>query len=168
MSEPQSHSRTIQDLKPGESITAFFILRKRELKTKKDGSPYLSIELGDRTGRIGATIWENAEGHYQSLDVGSILKVQARVMTYRDALQLNIERFRKAETSDGIRPRDFVKRGPVDVDQHAVILAAPLLHHLLQKLCIELPGVSRDAHHVVAAGHEMQMSLRSGPNQIAR
>lgn len=119
MSESRSPSKTIREFKPGDSITAFFVLRKRELKTKKDGAPYLSVELGDHTGRIAATIWDDAEAHYKDLHVGVILKVKGRVVTYRDSHQLNVERFRKAEPSDGIGHRDFVRRGPVDIAQQA-------------------------------------------------
>ena len=52
---------TIINLKPGESFTGYLIIRKAELKSKKDGSPYLVLGLGDSTGRISATLWDDAQ-----------------------------------------------------------------------------------------------------------
>ena len=67
-------SRSIKQLKPGEKITEFFIIRKKEIRTKKtDNEPYLALELGLPTGRISATIWQEVEVQNEIYDIGDIV-----------------------------------------------------------------------------------------------
>jgi len=109
-------TKTIRELEPGEQITSFFVIRKMELKTKRDGSPYLLLGLGDSTGRISATLWENAKSGYDSFKVGDIVKVKGNVLTYNDTLQISVERIRKAEPSDRIDVKEFVQKGKIDIE----------------------------------------------------
>ena len=109
-------SKTIRELKPGEPVTSFFVIRKMELKTKRDGTPYLLLGLGDSTGRISATQWNNAKSVYESFKVGDIVKVKGNVSTYKDTLQLSVERIRKAEPSDKIDVKAFVQKGKIDIE----------------------------------------------------
>ena len=115
MNEARSQ-KTINDFKPGEAVTAFFVIRKIEMKTKKNGDPFISIEFGDSTGRISGNIWDDAPSIYELTRVGDIVKVKGSVITYHDSLQLSIERLRKAEPSDNVKPMDFVKKGDIDVE----------------------------------------------------
>lgn len=141
MTESTNDSKTIRDLAPGDKITGFFIVRKKELQTKKDGAPYLRIGLGDNTGRISATIWDNAKAVYETFNVGDIVKVKGSVVTFRDSIQLSVARIRKAEPSDGVGKEAFLKRGEIDVDaqfqqlvQKAESIKNPYLHRLLQRI----------------------------------
>ena len=116
MSEPQKTQKSIKDLKPGEIITGFFVVRKSELKTRKDGEPYLHLELGDRTGRITANIWDNAKQVYEQIHVGTIVKLKGTVRTYQDILQLSIERIRNTKPDDNVHPKQFLPKGEIDTD----------------------------------------------------
>ncbi|MBD3291006.1 hypothetical protein GF337_19520, partial [candidate division KSB1 bacterium] len=54
--------KLIKDLKPGDSVLAYFVIRKKEMKQKKSsGELYLSFEFGDRSGRVRGTVWEQIE-----------------------------------------------------------------------------------------------------------
>ncbi len=106
----------IQDLVPGVKITAFFILRKKELKTKKNGVPYLLLELGDRSGRISATLWDDAQSVYETIDTGDAVKVMGSVIVYKDSNQIAVEKIRKADPSDRINIKDFVPQRELDIE----------------------------------------------------
>lgn len=106
----------VRNLAPGEKATGFFIIRKKEWKTKKDGTPYLLLELGDVSGRISATLWENVQQAGEEFRPGDTVKVLGTVMEFNDARQISIERIRKTEGKDGILPKDFLRTGAIDPD----------------------------------------------------
>ncbi len=100
----------IQDIKPGQTIVEFFILRKKEMRKKKNGNVFLSVELGDATGRIFGSYWKNAERAYEALKEGKPLKVQATVIAWKGKIHLSIQKIRPAEVKDNINPADFIPK----------------------------------------------------------
>ena len=74
-------SRSIKQLKPGEKITEFFIIRKKEIRTKKtEHEPYLALELGLPTGRISATIWQEVEEQNEIYDMVILLNEYCKLL----------------------------------------------------------------------------------------
>jgi len=141
MTEQRQPSKKIRELKPGESVTIFFVVRKKELKTKKDKSPYLLLELGDSSGRIPATLWEDVKKTYDAIQVGDIVKVKGTVMTYKDSRQISVEKIRKAQTSDEVDKKEFIQKGKLDIDALTQDLTEtiesvknPFLQHLLKRV----------------------------------
>ncbi|MBN2028752.1 HD domain-containing protein [bacterium] len=116
MNEVNHSHKLIEELVPGEKVATFFILRKKELKTKKDGTPYLLLELGDRSGRVSATLWNNAQSIYEAIDTGDAVKVMGSVIVYKDANQIAVEKIRKADSSDHIDINDFVPQRELDTE----------------------------------------------------
>jgi 3'-5' exoribonuclease len=126
MKKTDEESKTIREMVSGDRVTGFFVVRKKELKTKKDGSPYLLLALGDSTGRIPATLWNNVTPVHESVQMGDIVKVRGAVGTYNNALQFSVERIRKAELSDNIDKKAFIPRGDVNTES--------LIQHLTETL----------------------------------
>lgn len=117
MTDTNQSLKMIRDFKAGDTITGFFAVRKCELKTKKDGTPYLLLGLGDATGRISATLWDNAKTIYETIKSGQIVKVKGSVLTYKDALQLTIDKIREAEPADEVDNRMFLPKGEINIDE---------------------------------------------------
>ena len=116
MSKSQLSSKRIREFKPGDRITGFFIVRKKELKTKKDQSPYILLELGDRSGRISCTLWDNVKSFYDAINVGDMVKVKGTVIVYNDSQQISVEKIRKAKPEDKVTEKDFLRRGNVEIE----------------------------------------------------
>lgn len=106
----------IQSLKPGEQITTYYIIRKIDMKTRKDGVPYLHMEFGDATGRITAMVWNDAQEIFGQIKVGQIAKIMGHVNEYRNTRQINIEKIRVAESEDDIQIEDFLPQGDFDIN----------------------------------------------------
>ena len=150
MIKTDEESKTIREMVSGDRVTGFFIIRKKQLKTKKDGSPYLLLALGDSTGRIPTTLWNNVKPVHESVQVGDIVKVRGTVGTYNNALQFSVERIRKAELSDNINKKTFVPRGDMNVDSLTQRLMEtldsvknPHLHRLLERIFKEADWIDR-------------------------
>jgi 3'-5' exoribonuclease len=104
----------IQDFKVGNRVTDFFVLRKKELK-EYDGQKFLKLELGDKSGRVDAVLWDEAEKFYPQAEVGNIIKIKGSVTTYRDSLQIKLDSFKKAEQD--IELKDFLPASEQNIDE---------------------------------------------------
>ena len=99
----------------GEIFTGYCIIRKKELKYKKDGSPYLKMELGDSTGRLIGKIWNNAQERWRVLRVGQVARVSGKICLYGQYKQINIDQVlpeKKNET--------FLRKNLLPVSQKSV------------------------------------------------
>ncbi len=96
-----------------QTVTAFFVATNRQVRTKADGSTYLSMTLCDRTGQLEARMWEmEGAGEFQS---GDVIKLRGQVCRYQDRLQIKVDRVRRAESSD-FDLADFVPKTTFDID----------------------------------------------------
>src|SRR5207245_5404748 len=101
----------VSDLTPDTSITSFFLVCEKELRSTREGKPFLRLELGDRSGTIEARLWDNAESLAALFDRDDIIKVQARVENYKNRLQLAVENFAGADPAEVDRPVYFPLTG---------------------------------------------------------
>jgi 3'-5' exoribonuclease len=106
----------VADLTPEQSITSFFLVCEKEVRSTRDGKAYLRLELGDRTGRVEARMWDRFEESAASISRDDFVKVQARVETYRNRMQLSLDRIRRAEPSE-LDAADFYCHTEANVDE---------------------------------------------------
>jgi 3'-5' exoribonuclease len=104
----------VKDLKPGLEVSEFFVLRKKELK-EYDGQRFLKLELGDRTGRIDAVVWDNLDQLYDKVKAGEIVKVKGWVSTYKEMPQVKVDNIRRAKDEE-IDLVDFLPKTERDVN----------------------------------------------------
>jgi 3'-5' exoribonuclease len=104
----------VKDLKPGSEVTGFFVLRKKELK-EYDGRTFLKLEMGDRSGRIDAVVWDNSDQLYDKAEVGEIVKVEGCVTTYKGLPQLKVDKMRKAKDEE-VNLADFLPASEQDLN----------------------------------------------------
>jgi 3'-5' exoribonuclease len=98
----------VKDLRPGDTITGLFALRKSEL-LEKDGRFRLAMELGDNTGRVKAIWWDVSEDQASLYQAGVFVKVKGPVSTFMGANQLRIDQIRTVTKDDDIEMRDFFR-----------------------------------------------------------
>jgi 3'-5' exoribonuclease len=103
----------VKDLKPGLEVTEFFVLRKKELK-EYDGKRFLKLEMGDRSGRIDAVVWDSSDQLYDKAEVGQIVRVKGWVTTYKEVPQLKVDNIRRAK-DDEIDLADFLPSSERDI-----------------------------------------------------
>ena len=107
----------IKDMKTGEEITSFFMIKAIAIKVGSNRKAYLDMTLGDNTGEVTAKKWNVADEEYETLSkysVGDVIKVRAEVKEWNKMQQLIISRIRYAAPDDGIDIKDFIKAAPED------------------------------------------------------
>jgi 3'-5' exoribonuclease len=82
----------LSDLRAGEALDSFFLVVSSREGTTRNGSTYLTIELRDATGTRTAKVWRPSEATTQPFDVPGIYRVAGRTDTYRDELQVAVDR----------------------------------------------------------------------------
>jgi 3'-5' exoribonuclease len=106
----------VSDLTPDTTITSFFLVCEKELRSTREGKPFLRLELSDRSGTIEARLWDNVEAFATLFDRDDIIKIQARVESYKNRIQLAVDRIRRAEPAE-VDLADYFPHTAEDIEQ---------------------------------------------------
>ena len=92
-----------------------FISAKKVAAVTKNGKPYESVVLQDKTGTIDAKVWEPNNpgiGDYDELDY---IEVYAEVNNFQGALQISVKRIRVCGEGE-YNPSDYLPVSSKDID----------------------------------------------------
>ena len=99
-----------------QTITSFFVVAVKQVKSKKNGELYLSLILADRTGQLQANMWDNVGDTISSFDQDDFIKVKGILHKYNGRWQMTIHKIRKLGESE-IDYSDYLPKTSKDVDQ---------------------------------------------------
>ncbi len=85
----------IAQLQPGRPLTGRFAVTRKDRMTSRKGTPYLSIELRDRSGAIEARIFRDADELGARFERGDAIEVRGKVERFRGELQAEVTALRK-------------------------------------------------------------------------
>ena len=97
----------IQDLKEGDSVNDIYLCKKKSSLVAKNGRPYESVILQDKTGSIDAKIWDPGSVGIEDFSEMDYVDIIGDVTVYQKKLQLNIKRARKCRDGE-YNPEDYV------------------------------------------------------------
>lgn len=72
--------------------TGIFLVQSKEIRQKKSGDPYLSLQLSDRTGDIDAKMWDNVEAVMDTFERNDFVRVAGLPSVYNNRLQFTIHK----------------------------------------------------------------------------
>src|SRR5262245_46980111 len=84
----------ISDLIVNQTISTTFLVKSKELRSKKTGGQFALLTLSDRTGDLVGQWWDNFEDTIDTFDRDDIVFVRGLVNYYRNHLQISIHRMR--------------------------------------------------------------------------
>ena len=106
----------MRDLADGDFVSSFFHIEGGQLyEFKNKNGKYAIFNLSDRTGDIRGVCWEKGEEIYKSIEIGSIVYVEGRVVTFNRALQVNVDKIHM-ELDGDFDPADFLPVSTQDID----------------------------------------------------
>jgi 3'-5' exoribonuclease len=91
----KSKSVYTKDIKTGDKVSEVFLVAEKNLAYSQKGSPYLNLRLRDRTGEVDGKIWENALAWDKVFKKGDLVRIQARALSFKNAIQLSIIELKK-------------------------------------------------------------------------
>jgi 3'-5' exoribonuclease len=149
-------SAYVSGLSADQVVTSYFLVQAKEIRSTREGKPYLRLELSDRTGAIEARMWDRFEESASEISRDDIVKVQARVEVYRNKPQLALDKLRLAQPEE-IDLADFLPRTTADVEklyaelrQHTGSIENPWLRRLVAGV-IEDPDIAPKLKRAPAA-----------------
>jgi 3'-5' exoribonuclease len=106
----------VADLKPGREVEGVYACVRKDRLTARTGSPYLALELRDRSGSLPARVFRDADFLAGQFERGDLVWVTGRVERFRDELQLDVRTIRKVEPGDA-DPAAFLPVAYRDLDE---------------------------------------------------
>jgi 3'-5' exoribonuclease len=108
--------QSLKDLEVGTRVDQPYLVAGKELRTARNGKPYLKLRVSDRDATVDCMVWEEAEALSPTFQVGDVVTVRARVTEYAGKPQLDASGLERVQ-ADEVDPRDFLPHTYRDVDE---------------------------------------------------
>ena len=79
--------RFVNQLANGDTIDEVFLVADKQLRANRQGNLYLHLELRDKTGSVGARLWNATENLARTFEPGDFLQVRGNTQVVQGALQ---------------------------------------------------------------------------------
>ena len=125
MNSGDSTAVLISALRPGQQIEGVFACSRKDRLFTRSGSPYLALELRDRSGAIQARAFQDADSLAGRFERGELVRVAGRVERFRDQPVLEVVDIARVEPAGGgpgaggpgPDPADFLPTAYRDLDE---------------------------------------------------
>jgi 3'-5' exoribonuclease len=107
----------VSALRPGDEVQSVFACTRKDRLMTRGGSPYLALELRDKTGVVPARAFQDADALAGRFERGDVVRVAGRVERFRDELVLEVSRIARVAESDGVDPARFLPSAYRDLDE---------------------------------------------------
>ncbi len=108
---------SVAALRPGQPIDAVYACARKDRLMSRAGTPYLALELRDRTGTIiPARVFRDADVLAGRFERGDLVRVRGRVERFRDELQIEVATIARAAEGEA-DPADFLPVAYRDLDE---------------------------------------------------
>lgn len=156
----------VNQIRERDWVDTPFLVRDKIMGMAKNGRPYLTLKLIDRTGEVEGRVWEKVDELSARFDKDDFIRVAAKASVYMGKMQLVIQELQPLTESD-VDLADFlpVATRPVadmlvELRKQVASLQNPHLHRLMQSFLADrefLAQYSRapaakSMHHVYLGG----------------
>ena len=148
------HAPTVATVRAGDELHGVFACTRKDRLTSRAGSPYLALELRDRSGAIPARVFRDADLQAGRFERGDLVRVRGRVERFRDELQVELSAIARVAPEDA-DPASFLPVALRDLDE-----LDGFLDHLMGE--VRHAGFAALLHRLVGA-EAMRAALRGTP-----
>jgi 3'-5' exoribonuclease len=127
---------------------------RKDRLTSRAGSPYLALELRDRTGAVQARAFRDADVLAGRFERGDLVRIAGRAERFRDELQIELRSIARANEQE-VDPADFLPVAYRDLDE-----LDGFLEHLARE--VHEPGY-RGLLDELLGDAELRAALRRAP-----
>lgn len=133
----------INELREGERVGEIYLCKQKQSAVTKNGKPYESLILQDKTGVIDAKIWDPNSQGINEFEVLDYIDVVGDVTSFAGSLQISVKRVRRAKEGE-YNPADYLPVSENSVDEmikkledYILSVENPYLYELLERLFIK-------------------------------
>jgi len=150
-------SQFVVDLADGQAVSSLFLVREKEIRTSaRTGKSWLELNLTDRSGTIGAKMWDNFEAIAKTFESDDVVRIRGRVKLYNNQKELTLDQIIPAAERE-YDLADFLPHTKYDVEKlYASLKAAiagvknPWLKQLLSSV-VDDPSIASRIKRAPAA-----------------
>lgn len=106
----------IKDYKDGDRVFDIYLCKHKTSAVTKNGKPYDSVILQDKTGTLDAKIWDPANPGIGEFDTLDYIEVYGEITSFQGALQVNVKRIRKCQEGE-YQPSDYLPVSKYDIEE---------------------------------------------------
>uniref|UniRef100_C6E0G5 Metal dependent phosphohydrolase n=1 Tax=Geobacter sp. (strain M21) TaxID=443144 RepID=C6E0G5_GEOSM len=158
--------KCVAEIKDRDLVDAVFLVKEKIVAMAKNGKPYLTLKLMDRSGEVDAKVWDNADQVGALFDRNDFLAVRAKASVYLGKMQLIVSELKKVP-DDSVDLADFLPETDRDVkamveELHALVAGVkdPDLARLLSSFFHDpellaqyrVAPAAKGMHHVYLGG----------------
>ena len=103
----------IKDIKENAKIEGNYLVKSKSVGQTRQGNPFLTLTLGDRTGTIEARVWDRVEEISTQFKEGNIVTITGQASTYRNQVQIQIHELKQNKSP--VDPTIFQESAPKDI-----------------------------------------------------
>ena len=107
--------KCVADIKDRDLVDAVFLVREKILAMAKNGKPYLTLKLMDKTGEVDAKVWDNADEVGTLFDKNDFLAVRAKASVYLGKMQLILSELKRVPEEE-VDLADFLPETDRDIN----------------------------------------------------
>ena len=74
----------MRELADGQEVNEVFVVRAHARRQRRNGEPFLKLQLGDTTGVVEAVIWDEVEALAPICPTGSVVRILGRAVALVD------------------------------------------------------------------------------------
>lgn len=105
----------LKNLKPNDRFETIFLVRSKDIREKKNGVPFLSLTLADRTGAIDSKIWDNVTELAKTFEANDFIHARGKVQTFNNQHQA-IVTWLRAVPEDQVHLGDYIPHTEFDIE----------------------------------------------------
>jgi 3'-5' exoribonuclease len=124
----------VADLSEGTLVDATFAVQRKQRRHTRNGDPFLSMELADRTGRVPGVVWNDVNLLGARFDQGDTVRVLGRVESYGGRLQIAVRDLEKVAAGDPLDLVPGARRDAETLEGFIEFLAGEITHPGLRAL----------------------------------
>ena len=106
----------IRDYKEGDRMFDIYLCKHKQSAVTKNGKPYETVILQDKTGTIDAKVWDPNNAGIAEFDVLDYIEVYGDVNSFQGALQVNVKRIRVCHEGE-YDPADYLPVSGKNIDE---------------------------------------------------
>jgi 3'-5' exoribonuclease len=107
----------VDQIKERERIESIFLVRDKITAMAKNGKPYMTLKLMDRTGEVEGRIWDRVDEFSRQFDKDDFILINAKASVYMGKMQVVIQDLKKVDENQ-VDLSDFLpvsKRSQADM-----------------------------------------------------
>ncbi|MEJ2698808.1 MAG: OB-fold nucleic acid binding domain-containing protein, partial [Desulfuromonadales bacterium] len=89
----------VEQIRERDWVDSLFLVREKIMAMAKNGKPYLTIKLVDRTGEVEGRVWDRVDEFAALFEKDDFIKVQGKASVYLGKMQLVIQELGSVEES---------------------------------------------------------------------